>query len=49
MLLAIVQAIGLIGSFDIFGGDNSLSSLINLLTISIFCFVVGWIFVDYFQ
>jgi hypothetical protein len=49
LLLTIIQVIGLIGSFNIFGGDNAISNIVNLVAISIFCFVLGWIFVDFFQ
>jgi len=49
MLLTIALLVGFMGSFSIFGGDNAISGIINFITISIFCFVLGWIFVDFFQ
>jgi hypothetical protein len=49
MLMTIAQTVSYLGSLNLFNDENAISSIINLITISIFCFVLGWVFVDFFQ
>ena len=49
LLLTAAEVASFIGAFSMPNGNNTFTYIINFVTISIFCFVVGWIFVDVLQ